>query len=136
MAASCSSFREICCWRCCIGFSTFVLLSAKPKEDGKTNITTIYDLFQAPPGCGSGRYESGVFGAQESRSARQVLCGDASRLILDHFSKHLSSVLGRTELCHEVRNPGPPKPQIIRNKNHHLALFDYCGILLTVCDLL
>ena len=42
----------------------------------------------------------------------------------DHFSKHLSSVSGRTELCHEVRNPGPPKPQIICNENHHLALFD------------
>ena len=55
------------------------------------------------------------------RSARQVLCGDASRLFLDHFSKHLSSVLGRTELCHKVRNPGP---QIIRNENHHLALLD------------
>ena len=58
------------------------------------------------------------------RSARQGLCGDASRLSLYHFSKHLSSVLGRTELCHEVRNPGPQKPQIIRNENHHLALFD------------
>ena len=56
------------------------------------------------------------------RSARQVLCGDASRLFLYHFSKHLSSVSGRTELCHEVRNPGPQKPQIIRNENHHLAL--------------
>ena len=58
------------------------------------------------------------------RSARQVLCGDASRLFLDHFPKHLSSVLGRTELCHEVRNPAPQKPQIISNENHHLALFD------------
>ena len=26
------------------------------------------------------------------------------------LSKRPSSVLGRTELCHEVRNPGPPKP--------------------------
>ena len=33
------------------------------------------------------------------------------RPLLDDFSKHLSSVLGRTELCHEVRNPGPPKPK-------------------------
>ena len=57
-----------------------------------------------------------------SRSARQLLCGDASRLFLDHFAKHLSSGLGRTELCHEVRNPGPQKPQIIRNQDHHLAL--------------
>ena len=45
------------------------------------------------------------------RSAQHVLCGDASRLLLDHFSKHLSSVLGRTELCHQVRNPGPKRPQ-------------------------
>ena len=61
------------------------------------------------------------------RSARQVLCGDASRLFLDHFPKHPSSVLGRTELCHEVRNPGPQKPRIIRNENHHLALFGTVG---------
>ena len=40
------------------------------------------------------------------------------------FSKHLSSVLGRTELCHEVRNPGPQKRQIIRDENHHLALLE------------
>ena len=58
------------------------------------------------------------------RSARQVLCRDASRLFLDHFSKHLSSVLGRTELCHEVQNPGPQKPQITCNENHHLALLE------------
>ena len=31
----------------------------------------------------------------------------------------LSSVLGRTELCHEVQNPGPQKTQIICNENHH-----------------
>ena len=58
------------------------------------------------------------------RSARQALCGDASRLFLDHFSKHPSSVLGWTELCHEVWRPGSQNPQIIRNENHHLALFD------------
>ena len=45
-------------------------------------------------------------------------------LFLDRLSKHLSSVLGRTELCHKVRNPGPEKPQIIRNENRHLALFE------------
>ena len=44
------------------------------------------------------------------------------------FLKHLSSVSEQTELCHEVRNPGPPKPQIIRNENHHLALFETSGI--------
>ena len=75
------------------------------------NVGNFLNFNQAPPSYGSGR------------SARQVLCGDASRLCLDHFAKHLSSVLGLTELCHEVRNPGPKKPQIIRNENHHLALF-------------
>ena len=49
-------------------------------------------------------------------SARQVLCGDASRLFLDHFAKYLGSVLGRTELCHEVRYPWPQKPQIIHKR--------------------
>ena len=58
------------------------------------------------------------------RSARHVFCGDASRLFLAHFPKHLNSVLGRTELCHEVRHRGPQKPQIIRNANHHLALLE------------
>ena len=48
-------------------------------------------------------------------SARRVLCGDAPRLFLDQISKHLSSVLGWTELCHEIRNPGPKDP----NENHH-----------------
>ena len=63
------------------------------------------------------------------RSARHVFCGDASCLFLAHFPKHLNSVLGRTELCHEVRNPGPQTPQIIRDENHHLALLkrDICG---------
>ena len=32
--------------------------------------------------------------------------------------------MGRTELCHEVRNPGPQEPQVICDENHHLALFD------------
>ena len=56
-------------------------------------------------------------------SARQVFCGDASRLFLDHFSKHLSSVLGRTELCHEVRNPGPqnPKSSTIKTTTWHCS---------------
>ena len=43
---------------------------------------------------------------------------------------HLRSVLGRTELCHEVWTPGPQKPQIISNENHHLALRDSsCPVL-------
>ena len=63
---------------------------------------------------------------------RQGLCGDASRLSLDHFSKYLSSVLGRTEICNEVRNPGPQKPQIICNENHHLhdTAPNLCGSVL------
>ena len=55
-------------------------------------------------------------------SARQVLCGDAPRLFFYHISVHLNGVFGRTELCHEVWTPGPQKPQIISNENHHLAL--------------
>ena len=57
-------------------------------------------------------------------SARQVLCGDASRPFLDHFHKHLSSVLGRTELCHEVRNPGPqnPKSSATKTTTWHCSL--------------
>ena len=86
--------------------------------------TSSASQYQAPPSYGSGRYGFEVFGAAGFRSARQVLCGDASRLFPDRFSKHLSSVLGRTELCREVRNPGPQRPQIIRNENHHLALLD------------
>ena len=57
-------------------------------------------------------------------SARQVLCGGRATPFLYHFSAHLSSVLGRTELCHEVWTPGPQKPQIISNENHHWALLD------------
>ena len=66
------------------------------------------------------------FSGPRFRSARHVLCGDASRLFLDHFSEHLSSVLERTELCREVWSLGPQTPPIIRNENHHLALFDHC----------
>ena len=57
------------------------------------------------------------------RSVRQVFCGDASRLFLEHFSKHLRSVLGRTELCHGVRNPRPQNPKSSTTHNNHLALF-------------
>ena len=47
----------------------------------------------------------GGFRGLDIGSARQVLCGDVSRPSLDRLCKHLSSVLGRTELCHEVWNP-------------------------------
>ena len=59
-----------------------------------------------------------AFAGPGFRSARQVPCGDASRVFLDHLSEHLSSVLGRRE-TDRVWNPGPQKPPIIRNKNHH-----------------
>ena len=41
--------------------------------------------------------------------AQQLLCGDAPRLFLS-FSCASKQCLERTELCHEVRNPGPQKP--------------------------
>ena len=56
---------------------------------------------QAPSSYGSGALRSlriWGFRGPGFRSGRQVLCGDASRLFLDPFPKHLSSVLGRTEL--------------------------------------
>ena len=62
---------------------------------------------------------------------RQVLCGDAPRLFFFHFSVHLSSVLGRTELCHEVWTPGPQNS----NENHHLALLEksFCSTFGSRC---
>ena len=45
------------------------------------------------------------------RSARQVLCGDASRLSLDHFCKHLSSVLGGQSSVTRCGFPGPKNPK-------------------------
>ena len=47
------------------------------------------------------------------RSARQVLCRDASRLFLDHFPKHLSTVLGVDRgLSPDSRAPkAPNRPQ-------------------------
>ena len=78
-----------------------------------------YAQISSPPS-----YGYGVFGAKDSILRDRCSVGTASRLFLDHFSKHLSSVLGRTELCHKVWNPGFKKLQIIHNENHHLALLD------------
>ena len=44
------------------------------------------------------------------RSALQVLCGDASRLSLDHFSKHVSSVLGGQSSVTRSGIPGAETP--------------------------
>ena len=60
-------------------------------------------LFQAPPSYGSGRCGFGVLKFQDSVLRDRCSVGDASRLFLDRFSKHLSSVLGRTEICHGLR---------------------------------
>ena len=78
---------------------------------------------QTPPSYGFGRYGFGFCGPRIAFRATGALWGRATPFFY-HFSVHLSSVLGRTELCHEVWTPGPQKPQIISNENHHLALFD------------
>ena len=58
------------------------------------------------------------------RSARQMLCGEASRKLLVRFLSMRAVVLGLTELCKRVWKSRPSKPQIIINENNHLALFD------------
>ena len=83
----------------------------------------IRKTFQTPPSYGFGRYGFGFFGPRIAFPATGALWGRATPFFY-HFSVHLSSVLGRTELCHEVWTPGPPKPQIINNENHHLALLE------------
>ena len=76
---------------------------------------------QAPPSYGCGRYGFGFFGPRIAFCATGAMWGRATPFFY-HFSVHLSSVLGRTELCHEVWTPGP---QIISNENHHLALLEH-----------
>ena len=78
---------------------------------------------QTPPSYGFGRYGFGFFGPRIAFPATGALWGRATPFFY-HFSVHLSSLLGQTELCHEVWTPGPQKPQIISNENHHLALFE------------
>ena len=56
------------------------------------------------------------------RSARQVLCGDASRLFLRHFSKHLGSVSWRTELCHGIPGPKNPKSSATKTTTWHCSM--------------
>ena len=73
--------------------------------------------FETPPSYGFGRYGFGFFGPRIAFRATGALWGRATPFLY-HFSVHLSSVLGRTELCHEVWTPGPQKPQIISNENH------------------
>ena len=86
-------------------------------------MTQTFSKNQTPPSYGYGRYGFGLFGPKIAFRATGALWGCATPF-LHHFSVHLSSVLGRTELCHEVWTPGPPKPQIISNENHNLALLE------------
>ena len=78
---------------------------------------------QTMPSYGFGRYGFAFFGPRIAFRATDALWGRATPFFY-HFSVHLSCVLGRTELCHEVWIPGPQKPQIISNENHHLALLE------------
>ena len=73
---------------------------------------------QTPPSYGFGCYGFGVFGPRIAFRATGALWGRATPFFC-HFSVRLSSVLGRTELCHEVWTPGPQNTQIISNENHH-----------------
>ena len=82
-------------------------------------------VLQTTPSYGFGRYGFAFFGPRIAFRATDALWGRATPFFY-HFSVHLSSVLGRTELCHEVWTPGPQKPQIISNENHHLALLECC----------
>ena len=104
-----------------------------PRNTGKINFSLWLtgglsrlskSLCQTPPSYGFGRYGFGFFGPRIAFRATGALWGRATPFFY-HFSVHLSSVLGWTELCHEVWTPGPQKPQIISNENHHLALLDY-----------
>ena len=85
-------------------------------------------LYQAPPSYGSGREGFGVWRAQDSISLDRCSVGTRHAFLSITFLSIWGSVLERTELCHEVRNCGPQKPQIIRNESHHLALFDFSDL--------
>ena len=85
---------------------------------------------QTPPSYGFGRYGFGFFGPRIAFRATGALWGRATPFFY-HFSVHLNSVLGGTELCLEVWTPGPQKPQIISNENHHLALLEKIVFLMS-----
>ena len=86
-------------------------VNVRASRNGTKRPEKLYSLFcQAPPSYGPGRYGFGFSGPRIPFCATGALWGRVTPF-LDHFSKHLSSVLGRTELCHEVRNPGPLKPR-------------------------
>ena len=71
-------------------------------------------LFQGRPSYGSGRYGS----------PQQMLCGEASRVLLIKSLSTWAVFWGLTESCSGIWNPGPQTPPIINNKNDHLALLD------------
>ena len=97
--------------------------SAKERKRKYRDGCTPEPVSQAPPSYGLGRYGFGFFGPRIAFRATCALRGRATPFLY-HFSGHLSSVSGRTQLCREVWTPGPQKPQTISNENHHLALLE------------
>ena len=63
------------------------------------------------------------------RSARQVLCGDTSRLFLNHFTKHLSSVFGADRTLSQGPESRVPKTPNHPQRKPPLALFDFFLVL-------
>ena len=77
---------------------------------GGAKCAELWKFPQTLPSYGSGRYGLGVFGAQDSVLRDRCSVGTRHAFLLITFlSKHLSTVLVRAELCHEVWNPGPQK---------------------------
>ena len=77
-------------------------------EQLRASVPVIHIPFQTPASYGFGRYGFGFFGPSIAFRATGALWGRATPFFY-HFSVYLSSILGQTELCHEVWTPGPPK---------------------------
>ena len=90
------------------------------------SLQALSDSYQAPPSYGFGRYGFGFFGPRIAFRATGALWGRATPFLY-HFIVHLSSVLGRTELCHEVWTPGPQNPKSSAMKTTTCALFEVIG---------
>ena len=88
-------------------------------------------IVQTLPSYGFGRYGFGFFGPRIAFPATGALWGRATPFFY-HFSVHLSSVLGRTELCNEVWTPGPPKTP---NHQQRKPPLDTVRIVAIVCDI-